>query len=148
MTKKNEETKTKGPILSRKITMKELCGGNVGSAPAGFIGRVTGIAHDVIHGETQYGPWTKLKGQFFAQNREGNKFTSGHCILPEPGNGLVAGQLASDEINEVQFSFDIYKIIDESVPVGYTFKTEAVINVEQSNMLESLVGSLPALPEK
>jgi hypothetical protein len=145
---KKAETKTTatGTTMSRKITMKELCCGDVKAAKAGYIGRVTGIANDIVIGETQYGPWTKLKGQFIGQNADGQKFVSGFCILPEPGNGLVAGQLMSDEITEVKFSFDIYKVLDESIAVGYQFKTDAVLDVAQNDMLENLVASLPALP--
>ena len=148
VSKKKEVNNSSGTVMSRKITMKELCSGDVKKAEAGYIGRVTGIANDFITGETNYGPWTKLKGQFLGQDITGKKFVSGNCILPEPGNSLVAGQLMDEEITEVKFSFDLYKVLDDSSTVGYVFKTEAVLEVQQSDMLESLVNSLPALPEK
>lgn len=145
---KTEKTVVTGPTMSRKITMKELCHGDVRKTEAGFIGRITGVASDVIHGETTYGPWVKLVGQFIAQTPNGEKFVSGNCILPEPGNSLVAGQLMSSDITEVKFSFDVYKVNDDTITVGYRFETKAVIDVAQSDLLEGLVKSLPALPEK
>jgi hypothetical protein len=135
------------PVMARKITMKELCDGNVGKAPEGFVGRITGTACDVIHGETQYGPWVKFKGDFLGQDRNGKKYISGYCCIPEPASGLISGQLIDEDTHEVQFSFDFYKVIDESSSTGYVFKTEAVLEVQQSNLLENLVASLPALPE-
>lgn len=144
MTKK--QTKSDGTVLLRKISPKTVCG-DVKKMAEGFLMRVTGIISDTQEGDGDKGPWVALLGKIIAQDRKGINYISGKCFLPEPGLSLVTGQLMGEDVSEVKFSFDLYKVIDDTSVTGYTYETRPVIEVKADNILQSFVDELPALPE-
>ena len=118
--------------LIRKISAKTVCGKIEKPVPVKgkplFI--VGGIANKVKTGDSQFGTWTALVGQFEATNIDtGEVFIAPQCFLPEPMNGMIAASLEMvDEddkrINQsVQFAVEVgVKFAENQIEYEYTAK--------------------------
>lgn len=74
--------------------------------------RMAGFANDVKQGESNYGPWQAMRGEFSARNDQtGEIFASATCIVPGAmGDMLVNATLAAlgeDANARVKFSVDV-----------------------------------------
>jgi hypothetical protein len=116
--------------LIRKISAKTVCGKIEKPVPKKgvqlFI--VGGIANKVRTGDSQYGTWTALVGQFEATNiATGEVFIAPQCFLPEPMNGMIAASLEMvDEEgkrvnNSIQFAVEVgVKFAENQIEYEYT----------------------------
>ena len=139
--------------LIRKISAKSVCGRIEAPKKAVKLFTVFGIATKVKTGQSDYGPWTALVGQFEAVNAEtGEIFQAPQCFLPDPMNSMIAEQLEEcDEdgnrvTQSVQFSVDV-GIKPSDVPVGYEYTTKTVVESDNADPLAALRdASAKALP--
>ena len=156
---KTDETQTEesagGAKLVRKITNKVLfsSGGNKPRLPVDDkgnpvaikrLGTVMGIARSVKSGDHDFGPWTKLVGQFEAHTHDGRTVQSPHCILPEPIQTMIAESLADDATDSVQFAVHVNMVAADTA-VGYEYQTETVVDTGRADPLADLRSkALPA----
>lgn len=141
--------------LLNKITVKDVCGKTKAPLEGESLDLmvVTGIVARVSAGNTNYGDFVKLHGQFHAKNLvTGDEFRSGSCILPDVINDMIHGQFAAMEPgSSVQFGVKISVDQDDSVIIGYKYSAEPLIDAAESDPLEALLttvnAALPA-PDK
>lgn len=142
---------SKVTIVSR-LSAKKICGKinkPEGKTP---LLQVFGIATGTKTGESTYGPWVALTGQFRAVNLEtGELFQSGVCFLPRMGTDLVTPLLKTDGVNGLEFALNI-GVVPSDTNTGYEYYVEPVLQAGESDPLEALQkkvtqASLPA-PEK
>ena len=102
----------KAPDLVKKISVQTVHGTidkkdlfTKGEIP---VMRVIGIASGVEAGTSNFGDWECLTGEFLAQNPKGEQFSSGKAFLPGAGHSLIAGRLAPEGNNGVEFVFDFF----------------------------------------
>jgi len=146
--------------LVRKISAKVVCGKIEKPVPKKgktlFI--VGGIANKVRTGDSQYGTWTALVGQFEATNVEtGEVFIAPQCFLPEPMNGMIAAALeATDKdgkrLNQsIQFAVEVgVKHAENQIEYEYTAKE--IMKSDSADPLaairEEITKALPAPAKK
>ena len=139
--------------LIRKISAKSICGKVEVPKKATALFVVFGIATKTRSGQSDYGPWTALVGQFEATNIETGEISQApQCFLPEPMNEMIANQLdeTDDEgnriTNSVQFSVEVgVKPADNAV--GYEYTTKTVVESDAADPLAALRDqSAKALP--
>lgn len=135
----------------RKISVKTVCGKQtlemIVEKKAYPLMQVYGHAQRVKEGTTDFGSYQKLLGQFEAVNlATGQVFQSPQCIMPEPANGMVAGQLLGDNpAEQVSFALEIGIKRDESSSVGYTYTTKQLVKAQDADPLADLRGKVKAL---
>ena len=121
-------------VIVKKITVK-----NVGPKPSSKektdLINVAGIITGVAHGESQYGPWTKLLGSFKARNLETDEvFASGTCILPAIANDILVGTFQGEPL---EFAVQISSVPAET-PTGYEYRVSPLVEVEESESMKQL----------
>ena len=144
--------------LIRKISAKSVCGKIEKPKKAEKLFSVIGIANKTKTGQSDYGPWTALVGQFEATNYEsGEIFVAPQCFLPEPLNSMLAGTLEeTDEEGKqvtasVQFAVEV-GVKPSDVPIGYEYTTKELVEADTADPLAALRDSaakaLPAPAKK
>lgn len=151
---KNNATKTNeadaaqnsGVELVRKITNKVLYGEKP-KAPEKEMSLATvfGIARGVKSGESNNGPWMALTGSFEAHTYDGRRLQSPVCFLPDPLNSALAEQLASDDVESVQFATEVL-IVPSDVPIGYEYRTKMQVEPSGADPLADLRNRALNLP--
>lgn len=129
--------------IIKKITVKTVCG--VIKAPSKDVNlmRVVGIATGVKSGESNYGPWQAMRGQFQATCLEtGEIFRSGVCILPGVAQDLLIPQLYGTDTKGVEFGMEI-GIRPSEVPIGYEYTCNPLFQMDN----DPLANVLMRLPE-
>lgn len=111
----------------------------------GALYRVFGMASDVKHGESQYGPYTEFRGQFRALNlHTGEEYQAGKCFLPVVASNLLEGILTS--VDAAQFAFDI-GVKEADTQIGYEYTVTPLIAADEADPLTALANSLPDVPK-
>lgn len=106
-----------------------------------IIGQVMG--HSA--GESQYGPWTKIKGRFRATNKiSGDIFNSAVAMVPDEITDPVLAALTLDGAQSVDMAFDVSAKIDDATAVGYIYVCEPLMAPSEDDPLERLQKALPA----
>lgn len=99
--------------------------------------QVVGIASGKKTGESDYGQWTALTGNFAAQNLEtGVQFRSGVAFLPDVALDPILGQLDMG-VTAVEFGFTI-GIQEDDTPTGYAYIATPIVEPDESDPLEEL----------
>ena len=135
-----------------KITVKQVVGDkahlrSVATEKATPIMRAAGIARGFEPGEGDNGPWIRFKGSFKAINvATGEEFISGKLFLPEVATDALVNMLSGEDVDSVEFGFDINLQKDDSSAVGYVYSVTPLIEPSQDNPMDRLMGSLPKLP--
>lgn len=111
-----------------KISAKTLVG-DVKTAPDGELFRVVGNATGIETGESQFGQWEALVGDFLASSPDGKEFKAGKAFLPVTALNLLRGSLM--EGNSVQFAFVIGKKKSSAAPVGYEYTITPMIETKE-----------------
>lgn len=144
--------------LIRKISPKNICGKLEKPSKATALYHVIGIASSTKTGNSDYGQWVALKGQFEATNlANGELSVAPICFLPEPLNSMIAAKLdetdqEGNQVNtSVQFAVEVgYKPADNAY--GYEYTTKEIIESDQADPLAALRAeakkALPAPEEK
>lgn len=149
-----------GATLLKKITAKTVVGKvsevvkGLGKdfKPNTLLFRVVGIATGIQTGESDYGEWVKLKGQFSAINHlTGEAFRSRSCMLPELASGDIEDAVVSEENDSVEFGVDI-TISPSDSATGYQYGVIPLLEANGDDPLTRLTqrvaASLEAPEEK
>jgi hypothetical protein len=109
--------------------------------------QVIGQAIGIKTGETDFGPYTALVGNFEAVNmKTGEIFYGPQCFLPEPFNEMIANKLKSDETQGVDFALEIgVRQPTETENVKYVYVSKPIHDPSAADPLEHLRKRLPAL---
>ncbi len=103
--------------------------------------QVAGVASGFKSGESDFGMWEALTGNFAAQNMEtGEQFRSGVLYLPAVALDPVIGQLNAGA-QAVEFAFIIGVVADDSTAVGYTYVATPLVEPDENDPLEQLMGN-------
>lgn len=110
--------------------------------------KVAGVTTEAKTGQTDKGEYTRLLGEFIAQNLlTGEVFQSGQCILPSfLSEQLAAALKASDS---VEFALLIGARADKTSVTGYVYTAQPLVNAEPTARMSKLLtaaGIAPALP--
>jgi hypothetical protein len=139
--------------LKRKISVREVCGElprmNTGD-PSRELMHVIGKANRVKEGTGDFGPWQKLLGQFEAVNlATGEIYVAPQCILPEPMNGMIAGQILNAEPGAapvIDFALEVgVKATGKAGGTGYEFTTRPLVEMRETDALSELRKAVPKL---
>lgn len=116
-----------------------------------WLGRVVGIGKGLKTGESNFGPWTAILGDFqvvgYEGTGKGKTFRTGQIFLPEVIENMVAPVVGNlDKGSTMAFAFDVgIKANKESV-TGYEYTAAFVKEPEDSDPLALLVKDTLALP--
>lgn len=161
-----------GPGILKKINPKDVVGGNLlQMALKGDIKfpcdlyTLIGHASNLREGESAYGPWVSLKGEFEATvqvsgENLGKSFISSECFVPGPAGDLLVAAVrkfieAPIEVSEEQYkktgrTFRVTgeivemalvigaKASDRSGGSGYEYTVRPIIKVQKADPLSGL----------
>lgn len=85
------------------------------------IGRATGLKS----GQSQYGDWTALTGDFAAVKPDGEVIRASQIFLPDVVLNMIAPRV--EQGDAVEFALDIVVVADEGSNTGYTYAARPVI---------------------
>lgn len=109
--------------------------------------RIMGEASGLKSGESQFGAWTALTGQFAAIKPSGEMVRASQAFLPDVLLSMI--QPVVEQGEKVEFVFDVVAVPDSSVAVGYTYAARPVIAPEPATdpiaRLMEKAGASPAL---
>lgn len=145
--------------LTKKITTREVMGNmkafmrenSEGKKDGELVELYTIVGQVIGHttGESDYGPWVKLKGRFRAVNKStGEVINSPVAMLPDEATTPLLTVLAVDGASSVDMAFDVNARIDDSVAVGYQYEVKPLMEPSEDDPLERLAASVDskALP--
>lgn len=140
--------------LIKAISAKAILGSSdaVKKAEEGPIFSLIGFASGIESGESSFGPWEALVGEFLAvRTADGEEFKAGKAFPPATLIELVKPFLMDAENPRVQVAFIIGKKKSSS-PVGYDYTVESMMPPEKDDPLmalkEATQKSLPAPAKK
>lgn len=137
--------------ILKKASVKTVCGKldkeAIKASGKILLMTVIGIATGIKQGESTYGPWTALMGNFKVKNAKNDKeYRSGQLFLPDVALNLVEPALIEND--SVSFAFEILAVYDESSATGYIYSCIPLIEPAENDplvMLESTIQkALPA----
>lgn len=123
-----------GPQILKKLNPKDVMGGKIRDLPIpSDLYTVIGRAHNLRDGESAYGPWTSLRGEFEAVRlSDGETFISAECFIPGPAGDLLVQQVRkfiTEEIpvtpEQAKKSGRTYKVTGEYVEMALVISTKA-----------------------
>lgn len=133
--------------MLKKLTAKAIMGEKV-KAPekATVLFTVYGIANGVRKGETNFGPWVALTGNFEAVRKsDGKVFRSSNVFLPEPMHGMLVAAVSADDTRNVQFACNVILKPRADLAIGYEYIAEPVVESGENDPLAALRSSVKAL---
>lgn len=169
---KDDSDATVGPAIVRKLTPKDVMEVKINKLPVpSDLYTIIGRANNLRDGESDYGPWTSLRGEFEAVRlHDGKTFIAAECFIPGAAGDLLVNQVRSfiQETIEVtpkqmKKSGRTYRVSGEYVElalivtikesareggVAYEFVTRPIVSVQKADPLASLREKLQkALPK-
>jgi len=120
--------------MVKKISSKLLCG-VVREKENGVLYNVIGTATGIKTGQSNFGEWVALKGEFNAWNDKVN-LKSRIIFLPEVATIPIESALKSGA-KHIDFGISVIKGASDSV-IGYEYSIKNIIPVKESNRLEDL----------
>ncbi len=100
--------------------------------------QVVGIASGKKTGESDFGLWCSLTGNFAAVNLStGEQFRSGVLFLPDVALDPILGQMDAGATS-VEFGFTISIVEDEKSATGYVYTAMPLMAPDQNDPLEAL----------
>jgi len=137
--------------LIKKISAKTIVGDVSPPEKATALYTVIGIANGIKTGNSTYGEWLALTGQFEAVNLEtGEAYVSPQVFLPEPLQGLIAAKVRTPDENgkmpSVQFAVEVGFKPSKST-FGYEYTVRELVDSSDNDPLADLRKALPALPK-
>lgn len=145
--------------IVKKLSVGKLVGNVKGALPDSRsdatpvqLARVVGIARGTKSGESTYGLWTSLTGDFVFEPavgpNAGKRFRSGQLFMPDVALDLVVplvDGLARGEGVEVAFALTARN--DETSSVGYTYGAQFLMEPQENDPVMGLLDkAMPALP--
>lgn len=133
--------KAKEAQLLRKLSPRTIMEANI-EVPKKHIPLYTvyGIATGVRSGDSAYGTWTALTGNFEAvRASDGQVFQGPQCFLPEPGLSMITSALDKGDTEGVQFALVIgVKPSAKEPDKKYEYTTQPVVKPENTGVLADL----------
>lgn len=132
----------------KKLTVKGICGKPlVKDIPEGgelLLCRIAGTAHATQKGESNFGPWEALIGEFAATNYEtGEMFVGKSAFIPGAmGEALIGGLDSAqkdDATATMRFSVDISIAVSSSDENKYVYFVRPVIESDIGNQAVALL---------
>jgi hypothetical protein len=133
-TKADAPDETPGPQVIKKINPKDVMGTKIRELPIpSDLYTVIGRAHNLRDGESQFGPWTSLRGEFEAVRlSDGETFISAECFVPGPAGDLLVQQVRKFITEEIPVTDEqakkagrTYKVTGEYVEMALVISTKA-----------------------
>ncbi len=146
--------------IAKKLSMRHIVGGSI-PKPVDEDGKreitlcaVVGIAAGLKHGESNYGPWTALLGNFkalplYGENK-GKEIRTGQLFLPEAALNTISPYVENASKGEsIQFAFEIGVRYDKAANTGYTYFCNSLMEPAENDPLEALFANvaIPALED-
>lgn len=133
----------KGAVAAvRKITVASVYGKvKVADIPEGeeiAICRMAGVASGIKSGESQYGEWEILLGEFAATNSQtGEIFAGGACAVPGAMGEMLLSQLKAalleDAASKLRFSVDVFAVVSPRDENKYEYIVRPVLAPDVKN---------------
>ena len=140
--------------LIKKISAKTVVGTVTAPEKATPLYTVMGIANGIKSGQSTYGEWIALTGQFEAMNLEtGESVAAPQCFLPDPLQGMIVAKIRTPDDNgvtpSVRFAVEI-GIKPAKSTLGYEYTVRELVDAQENDPLADLRKALPApnAPEK
>ncbi len=146
--------------ILRKITLKAVCGKLdfdkliASDSKKITLMKVFGVARKAKPDQSDLGAFIRFTGAFRAVNVEtGQVFQSGVLILPGVAQDLLLGALDGENIEEVNFGFEIGAHYDADSVTKYVYDVRSLVEPAQDDPLERMAKQLgvhsgPALEHK
>lgn len=141
--------------ILRKITVKNVAGKvsieKLLAAPGKKLTlmRVWGVARKAKPDQSDLGSFVRFLGAFRALNVEtGQMFQSGALILPGVAQDLLMGALDGDNVQEVQFAFEIGVHYDPEAVTKYVYDVKSLVEPAEDDPLERMQQALKLAPPK
>ena len=139
----------KGAVAAvRKITVASVYGKvKVADIPDGeeiAICRMAGVASGIKSGESQYGEWEILLGEFAATNSQtGEIFAGGACAVPGAMGEMLLSQLKAalmeDAASKLRFSVDVFAVVSPRDENKYEYIVRPVLAPDVKNEAMALL---------
>lgn len=144
---KREREKMK---IARKITIGSINGVRGGFKDIKETKRVMdifGIARSYTTKTSEnMGVSYAFEGEFVAVNQGGEEFRAPVSYLPEPAQSMLKSGIDSGG-GSIEFAFRFFVEPDESLPMGYRFEMESLLEVKDSDAISALKGKVENLLE-
>lgn len=167
---KNEAEHEAGPEILKKLNPKDVIGGNLQKLvldgtlklPCDLY-TLIGRAGNIREGESGFGPWVSLKGQFEATrifDGSNKPFISAECFIPGPAGDLLVAEVRKFVTEAVEVTAEQFKksgrtyrttgefvemaliigakIAERAGGAGYEFTVRPVIAVQTADPLAAL----------
>lgn len=100
------------------------------------LARVVGIAKKFRPGEVDGKPYVRFAGQFKGTNlRDKSEYTSGAAIFPKMIEEQLWAVMGGEEVNDVQFAFEIGCKFDASAATKYVYTARALTKPAENDPL-------------
>jgi hypothetical protein len=128
--------------ITNKISAKRICGKLTAPEKAAALFVVIGVADGLKAGDSNYGPWESLTGQFEATvvggPTAGQRHYGTQLFLPKGAHDTVAGRLRVEGNTSVEFAMEVgYKPAPDA-PKGYEFTFKPISKPGAADPLASL----------
>lgn len=124
-----------GPIPIRKINPKDVMGKKMKEVeiPSDCF-TIIGRAWNLRDGESSFGPWSALVGEFEATRIvDGQRFISTQCFVPGAAGDLLVAQVRKYVTEEIPVSPDQFKKVGKTYKVtGETVEMALIVSVKKS----------------
>ena len=99
---------------------------------------MAGVASGIKSGESQYGEWEILLGEFAATNSQtGEIFAGGACAVPGAMGEMLLSQLKAalmeDAASKLRFSVDVFAVVSPRDENKYEYIVRPVLSPDVKN---------------
>jgi len=109
--------------------------------------RVVGTAVGVKTGQSDYGDWTALIGDFGVTNLiDGEQFRGATLFLPDVALLPIQVQLQKPNAQAVQFALDVYAVEDDTTTVGFSYQVDHLVKAEDDTVAKLMAAAQQARP--
>lgn len=123
-------------VMLKKMTAKTVLGTKVKAPEAPEkLYTIYGVANGVKKGESQFGPWTMLTGNFEAVH-DGKRYVSTVCALPQPMHDLIIDAVLKGT-GDVQYACDVMLHPADNA-YGYEYFANPLVEQSENDPLAAL----------
>ena len=135
--------------LIKKLSAKVILGGRPDIPPKGdkepkWLFEIVGICTGKETGQSDYGEWTAMTGNFQATLLAGGaEFrTEMRCFMPAVVQGPVLAKLGMDGVTSVSFGYRVGVLRDDDAATGYVYTAEPLSEVVVADPLGELLSTI------
>lgn len=128
-----------GAIPIRKINPKDVMGKKMKEVDVPEKGiydlfTIIGTTHNLRDGESQFGPWTALVGEFEATRlMDGQRYISTECFVPGAAGELLVAQVRKFVIEEIPVTAEQFKKTGKTYKVtGETAEMALIVGIKKA----------------